>query len=548
MNIANQGRRHHHYVKQKSARRATKLAAWSVLAGLALCSAARGADAPASQPASAQPQDAAREPASRPSRGDSIVASGLNAQGVLEMMANKSAVLTTRVPYKTVSPAQPDIADVNLDAGPSTIIVFGKKPGATQIVVLDDQGRSQVINVVIAFDLQTLQQQINKMFPKAAVTVTSANGLLVLRGHVPDLQTARQIAAIAAPYSATAGAGGAAPAAPASPAGGEGAAAAAPLNTGNGVLNFLEVSGGQQVMLQVRFAEVSRSASESLGFNAFLTDGKARFGINSGPGGSPVGAFGAGQQATIDPTVPLFGAGGIGNTSFEVFIDALRANNLLRVLAEPNLTCTSGEHGSFLAGGEFPIPVPQPGGGAGSVITVEYKQFGVQLNFVPTVLGNGRVRLDVKPIVSDLDYTNSVTLGGFVIPSLTTRSLHTTVELGEGQTFALAGLLQTRVNSSKNVTPLLGDVPVLGALFRSVRYTRNETELVVLVTPRLVEPMNPRQVPSVPGEKWRFPSETNLFLNQDLGGPAPDSSSAPAARSSRFYGATGFHPAPAPKS
>lgn len=522
---------------QKICRRRLQLAAWAVLAGLAMCPAALGADA-GDNSAAANTAAQSSAPSSRPAGKASLVASGLNAKGTLELMANKNSVLTTRTPYKRVSIAQPDIADVNL-VGPSEVLVTAKKPGTTQLVIWDDRDQSQVIDVVVSFDLRGLQDQIKTMFPKANVTVTTANGALVLRGRVPDLQTARQIAQVAAPYGPSGNTGSNAPAAPAA---GQGAAAQGASN--NGVLNFLEVSGGQQVMLQVRFAEVSRSASQNLGFNAFLTDGRARFGINSGPGGSPIGGFAAGQQATIDPTVPLFGAGGIGNTSFEFFIDALRDNNLLRVLAEPNLTCISGEQGSFIAGGEFPIPVPQPGGSTGgTVITVDYKQFGVQLNFVPTVLGNGRVRLDVKPIVSDLDYTNSVTFNGFVIPSLTTRSLHTTVELAEGQTLALAGLMQSRVNSSKNVTPVLGDIPVLGALFRSVRYTRNETELVVLVTPRLVAPMNPGQVAKLPGEKWRFPSEAQLFLNQDLGGPAPDNSRAPVTRSSQFYGATGFQPA-----
>ena len=229
--------------------------------------------------------------------------------------------------------------------------------------------------------------------------------------------------------------------------------------------------------------------------------------------------------------------------SFEAFLDALRANNLLRVLAEPNLTCISGEQASFLAGGEFPIPVPQSNGG-GTTITIDYKQFGVRLAFTPTVLGDGRVRLHVMPEVSDLDYTNGVQLNGFTIPALTKRTLETTVELGEGQTLSLAGLLNNRVNASKNVTPLLGDIPVLGPLFRSVRYTRNQTELVVLVTPRLVEAMNPGQVPRLPGELWRYPTEAELFFGQNLGGPAPDTDKAPTVRPSRFYGATGFNPAP----
>ena len=187
-----------------------------------------------------------------------------------------------------------------------------------------------------------------------------------------------------------------------------------------------------------------------------------------------------------DSSVPVFGAAQAGNASFEMFLTALRQNNLLRDLAEPNLTAISGNTASFLAGGEFPIPVPQAGGG-GSAITIEYKKYGISLNFTPTVLGDGRLRLHCTPAVSSLDYTNSVTLNGFVVPALTTRNVDTTVELAEGQTFALAGLLDNKIIANKSVTPFLGDLPVLGLLFRSVKYQRSETELVVLVTPHMVE-------------------------------------------------------------
>jgi pilus assembly protein CpaC len=188
------------------------------------------------------------------------------------------------------------------------------------------------------------------------------------------------------------------------------------------------------------------------------------------------------------------------------------------------------------------------GGSGGAAITVEYKRYGIQLHFTPIVLGNGRLRLHVLPEVSDLDYTNSVTLQGFVIPAITERSLETEVELAEGQTFALGGLLNDRVTANKSVTPLLGDLPVLGTLFRSVRYVRNETELVILVTPRMVQPMNPAQVPLLPGELWRQPTESQLLWERDLGGPAADTTHAPAARIAgapdRFHGHYGFNPAP----
>jgi len=245
-------------------------------------------------------------------------------------------------------------------------------------------------------------------------------------------------------------------------------------------------------------------------------------------------------------------------------VQALRQNNLLRMLAEPNLIATSGQTASFLAGGEFPVPVTQGGGGAGGVaVTVEYREFGVRLQFTPVVMGDGKIRLKVAPEVSDLDFTTAVRFNGFVIPGLTSRKVETTIDLGDGQTFAIAGLLNNSVTASKDVTPLLGDLPVVGVLFRSVRYQRKETELVVLVTPRLVDAMNPAQVPAVPGENWRHPSENELFWNRDLGGDAtprrrtaatkPIASSADAVQEPkdlidvpRFQGEYGFTPTTQP--
>ncbi len=190
----------------------------------------------------------------------------------------------------------------------------------------------------------------------------------------------------------------------------------------------------------------------------------------------------------------------------------------------------------------------QGGGTAagGAAVTVEYKKFGVQLDFVPVVLGQGRMRIKVHPEVSDLDYSNAVRSSGFLIPALTKRTVSTTVELSEGQTFAIAGLLNNRVQASKDMIPILGELPGIGSLFRSVQYSRQQTELIVLVTPHLVEPMNPEHVPPVPGEVWRHPTEADLFWNADLGGPAEESAekltqSTPGGPP-KFKGSYGFTP------
>jgi pilus assembly protein CpaC len=223
----------------------------------------------------------------------------------------------------------------------------------------------------------------------------------------------------------------------------------------------------------------------------------------------------------------------------------------------------SGQEANFLAGGEFPIPVTQSGDtGGGNAITIEYREFGVRLKMVPVVLGDGRIRLKVAPEVSDLDFTTAVRFGGFVVPGLTSRKLETTVELGDGQTFAIAGLLNNSITATKDVTPVLGDMPLLGALFRSVRYQRKETELVVLVTPRLVDALNPADVPTLPGEHWRDPNEAELFLGRDLGGEMParkkgDPATQPVAEdaeppqprvTSRYVGEHGFVPQTEPVS
>jgi pilus assembly protein CpaC len=451
-----------------------------------------------------------------------LITDGLE-DGKLSLMMNKSTILSTRAAYKRVSVGSAEVAEVN-PIGPNNILITAKKPGTTQLIVWDDAERSQVVDLGVQVDLGALQEQFKQQFPGSKIDVSIANGQVVLRGQAPSLVAAEQAVQLAQPYSAK-------------------------------VLNFLEISGGQQVMLQVRFAEVSRSATNSLGFNFGSTDGRSFFGNNIGQV-SPLGIKDGGGNGgvslaiqTPNPSVTLFGSGALGQTAFAYYITALRQNNLLRVLAEPTLTTISGEEASFLAGGSFPVPVTQGGGagtGGGTAITVEYRAFGVKLRFTPVVLGDGKIRLKVAPEVSDLDFTTAVRFNGFVIPGLTERKLQTTIEMREGQTFALAGLLNNNVSATKDVTPVLGDLPVLGALFRSVRYQRKETELVVIVTPRLVEAMNPAQVPLLPGEKWRHPSEGDLFWQRDIGGVAGDpkkaTSSATAATGAapRFKGQFGY--------
>ncbi|MBV8780261.1 MAG: pilus assembly protein N-terminal domain-containing protein [Phycisphaerae bacterium] len=465
--------------------------------------------------ATTAPSNTTDQPATNSS---GLVSNGVDHEGRVTIAMNKSAVISTRFPYKRISVGQPEIADVN-PIGAGSLLVTGKKAGTTQIILWDDQEHSQVIDVDIIFDLRALQDQLKTMFPDSAIEVKSLNGAIALRGRVPNAQTAEQVVAVATPFSQK-------------------------------ILNFMEVGGGQQVQLQVRIAEVSRTASSELGVNLGYTDGVGFGGSNIGG----VNPFGVGGGALVGNSLTegspssgattLFGSLKAGGTVVDVFVDALRQNNLLRILAEPNLIAISGQAASFLAGGEYPIPVPQ-GSSGGVTTTIEYRDYGVRLNFVPLVLGDGRIRLKVSPEVSELDYAHSVNLNGYTVPGLTTRKVETCVELTEGQTFAIAGLLNNMQTSQKSVTPLLGDLPVLGALFRSVRYERQETELVVLVTPRIVSGMNPDQVPSVPGEHWHDPSDAELFLNRDIGGDvsaATQPSSGSKRPAPRYHGHYGYQP------
>jgi pilus assembly protein CpaC len=506
-----------------------------VLAALAIASVLtpRGAAGQTTQPSDASSAAAAATTTNQ-AQGPRLL-NGLDEHGRVRVTVARSVVLTTTAPYRRVSIGEPKVADVNA-VGPTEILVTAKQAGTTQIVVWDDAGRTQVAEVVVVLDSSALQHQLNEMFPGARIEVADVNGAVALRGRVPNLQVAEQATQVAQPYA-------------------------------DRVLNFLEIAGGQQVMLEVKFAEVSRAATNALGVNLGYTDGTALGGSNIGQvapfapvelEGSP-GTIALGVPTTLGESVTLFGRGEVGSTAFHYFVSALRQNNLLRVLAEPNLVTVSGQEAEFIAGGEFPVPVPQTGASGSSTITIEYREFGVKLRFVPVVLGDGKIRLKVSPEVSDLDFTSAVRLAGTQVPGLRKRNLTTTIEMHEGQTFAVAGLLDSNVTASKDVTPLLGDVPVLGALFRSVRYQRRETELVVLVTPHIVAPMNPDQVPTLPGQRWRHPNEAELFWNRDLGGERPPrdgggqsrrTTTTAAATSSdetpRFHGQYGFTPAAKP--
>ena len=420
----------------------------------------------------------------------------------------------------------PDIADV-IPLGPNELLLTAKKSGSTQLIVWDESDHTQIMDIEVATPVAILQKRLLNLFPQSKITVEDANGTITLTGQVHDLETARRAESIALPYSGA-----------------------------NKLVDLLEVGGGQQVMLKVKFAEVSKQAEKELGFNFGGQDGHSVWGGNVGANTLGILPGGLTEPNLLDipsgavSAASTFGSGQFAGIAFAYFVDALEQNSLLRTLAEPNLVTTSGQQATFLAGGLFPYPVPQSGGtGGAATITIQFQQYGVSLKFTPIVLGNGRIRLKVNPDVSELDYSHTVSLDGTAVPGLTDRNVDTTVELAEGQTYALAGLLQDQVTASNNQFPILGDIPVLGALFRSVKYQKNETELVVLVTPVLVHGIDPGDVTPVAGEKWRDPNSAQLYFLHDLGGeeqPAPPARPEGATdQTPQFQGPAGFQPPPA---
>jgi pilus assembly protein CpaC len=279
------------------------------------------------------------------------------------------------------------------------------------------------------------------------------------------------------------------------------------------IINLVEVAGVHQVMLEVRVSEISRSLLKRLAINFNYmgsSSGSMGFSLLSKLTTLPGGTFPTSTMKVSDAVNAIFRFFS-SDTAWTVFIDALKEEGLLKVLAEPTLITLSGKTANFLAGGEFPIPVPQSSGAGGTVITIEYKPFGIGLNFTPTVLSNKKINMVVAPEVSDLDFSNALTTSGFVVPALTTRRVSTVIELADGQSFAIAGLLKDDVRSIVSKFPLLGDIPILGALFRSSSFQKNDTELIVIVTAHLVKPLDMAKQ-TLPTDQYVEPDDIDFYL------------------------------------
>jgi pilus assembly protein CpaC len=452
---------------------------------------------------------------------------------IVRLKVGHSKVLRSHFGLTRISVANPDVADIIL-ISEREIYVNGLKPGVTNISMWG-KSRFTSATVTVEADLTLLKEKLHQILPKEKIGVEAAGNSVVLSGEVsgPLAQsTALEVAQAFVGGGAKPAAGGGGPGA--SPGGGGG-------GKGTTLVNLLHVGGVQQVMLEVRVAEISRTVAQQIGINFNAVSPSGNFGVNQignlAPVANLVRSFGGTTanpgtsftQVLTPAAITAMGGWTAAGTLWTVFLNLLKQNNLGRVLAEPNLVTTSGQKASFLAGGEYPIPVPQSGIGGASTITIEYKKYGVQLEFTPTVLDDKKIGIKVHPIVSELDYSNALVLQNYVVPGLLTREMDTHVEVKDGQTFSIAGLLS---DTSRNVIqkfPLLGNLPVLGALFRSTNYQKNETELVALVTPHLVKPIPPG-APRLPTDKYIEPSDVDVYLlGLEQGRQKPASQQVPPA-------------------
>ena len=388
----------------------------------------------------------------------------------LRVLVGKSLLINTTERLKRVAVTDPAVADAQ-PITPTQILVHGRAPGEVSLLIWDELERSRSFDLRVDVDVSAAAEEIRRVFPDEQITVSPSRNAIVLSGHVSTEDVSKRAALIADAYSKS-------------------------------VVNVLSFGpvGAQEVLLEVKFADVDRSATVQLGVNLFSTGAGntigttttgqfGGFSVNSGgSNGSNSGSNAPGTSATINFTNALNIFLFRPDINFGAVIADLQQKNLLQILAEPNLIAVNGKEASFLAGGEFPFPVVQPGQGFAAV-TIQFREFGVKLKFTPVIMPSGAIHLHVVPEVSALDFANGLTISGFNIPALTTRKADTEFEIRDGQSFVIAGLMDNRVTSVMNKMPGIGDIPVLGYLFRSKNLTKSRSELMVMVTARKVSPM-----------------------------------------------------------
>ena len=394
----------------------------------------------------------------------------------LHLLVGRSLVITSPARIKRISLADPNIADA-LAVTPNEILLTGKAPGGVSLIIWDEAEQSQSFEVSVDIDILGLSQKIHEVFPSEPVQIETSRDLVMLSGKISSAAVADKILEVAK-------------------------------NSSPKVTNFMEVPAAPvapagEVLLQVKFAEVDRTAVSQLGVNLLYPGSKNVASITTGEFSPPSfsGSVGNGN-GTATNTFSLTDVLNIflyrPDINLAAIIQALQQNSLLQILAEPNLLTASGKEASFLAGGEFPFPSVQAGAGTAPVVSIQFREFGVRLDFTPTITPEGLIHLKVKPEVSSLDFSNALTLSGFVVPALSTRRVETEMDLIDGQSFAIAGLMDNRVQEQFQKIPGIGNIPILGKLFQSRSLTKSKDELLIVVTPTIVRPSPNYQLPLGP--------------------------------------------------
>jgi pilus assembly protein CpaC len=441
--------------------------------------------------ASQGPSASAQTPTETESRGSAP----------LRVMVGKSLLINTTERLKRVSVTDPNVADA-IVVTPTQILVHGRSAGEVSLLIWDELERSRSFDLRVDVDVSATAEEEKRVFPDEQITVTPSRSAIVLSGHVTTEDIAKRAEMIAAAYSK---------------------------NVVN-VLTFGPV-GAQEILLEVKFAEVDRSAALQLGVNYFAPSvGNTTGTLSTGQfGGSTISTTSASTStaggttttstSSTPPTINLNNPLNLflfrSDINFGVVVQALQQKNLLQILAEPNLIAVNGKEASFLAGGEFPFPIVQPGQGFAAV-TISFKEFGVRLRFTPVIMPNGNIHLRVVPEVSQLDFTNGLTISGFNIPALSTRRADTEFELQDGQSFVIAGLMDNRLTEIANKIPGLGDIPILGNLFKSKNLQKSKTELMVLCTVHRISPS--AQAPGGPSGPQPFLDKEKFDGKKPSGG------------------------------
>ena len=410
----------------------------------------------------------------------------------LDLTVGTSKIIETPKKFKRASLAEPEVADT-IVLSTNQVYVTAKKLGTTTLTLWGQDGKvSNVLQVRVTPDVTRLKEQIHALLPdEPDIKIMASNEHITVAGNVTNVEALNKALVLAEPF--------------------------APKK----IMNLMQVGGVQQVMMEVKIAEMQRGLLKRLGVNFTRQQLTNNFDVSIGTL-NDLTSFEQDEQTGVFETF-VNGATNVflgfetGKDAWTVVLDLLKQHGLSKSLAEPTLITESGQPASFLVGGEFPVPIPQ----TFNTLSIRFKEFGVGLKFTPTVLSKDRISLVVNPEVSELDFANGIQLAGFQVPSLVTRRVKTVVELGDGQSFAIAGMLQDNIRETIAKYPVLGDIPILGALFRSTSFEKNETELIVIVTPHLVKPLNVVEQ-TLPTDHYLEPNDFELMLMGYLEGVYPE--------------------------